>query len=368
MEIKGAQDLEKEVIKADLCTLCGACVGLCPYFRAYKGKVVLLDNCNLPQGRCYSFCPRTATDLEALHQAVFQSPYPGDAWGTFQKIIMARAQDKKILAQSQYGGITSTLIALGLQKRRISAAILTRKEKDLLSSGVLIEKGEEVLTCAGSNYIASPTLQALNQEVKEAHQGLAIVGIPCQILALRKMQFSPLNDKEHLKKPTLVIGLFCTWALSYRELAGFLKKKYLLSQIKKMDIPPPPANILEIYLGEKKEAISLDLIRPFIRPTCGICLDMTAELADISVGAAEGLPGWNTVIIRSANGQKFIEEALQSKAIETADLPLANLNHLKEAALLKKKRALENIVKRTGDKGNLLYLHGTDSLYSLLPG
>lgn len=366
MEIKGPQDLEKEVIKADLCTLCGACIGLCPYFRAYKGKVVLIDNCNLSQGRCYSFCPRTPTDLEAINQETFGTSYPTDSLGTYREILIARALDQKILSLTQYGGITSILISLALKKGIIDGAVLTRREKDILSQGILVKRAEEVLTCAGSNYIASPTLQALNQRAN-GHKNLAIVGIPCQILAVRKMQSSPLNDKEYLKKPTLVIGLFCTWALSYREFLGFLKNRYPISKIGKMDIPPPPANVFQIDFPEKKESIPLDLIRPFIRPTCHVCLDMTAEFADLSVGAAEGIPGWNTVIVRSPQGKEILEEAQKEKLIATADLPQPNLDHLKEAALLKKKRALENIIKKTGIKENLLYLKGTESLNHILP-
>lgn len=367
MEIKGPQDLEKEVIKADLCTLCGACIGLCPYFRAYKGKVVLLDNCNLSQGRCYSFCPRTFTNLEKINQEAFQTSYPADALGTYQEILTARALDQRTLSLTQYGGVTSALISFALKEGMIEGAVLTRRGKDILSMGVLVKREEEVLTCAGSNYIAAPTLQALNQDKNNGHKNLAVVGIPCQILAVRKMQISSLNDKEYLRKPALVIGLFCTWALSYREFFGFLKSSYPVSKIGKMDIPPPPANVFQIDLPEKKESIPLDLIRPFIRPTCHFCLDMTAEFADLSVGAAEGIPGWNTVIVRSLAGKKIWEEAKQAKIIEIAELPEANLTHLKEAGLLKKKRALENIVKKTGNKENLLYLSGIDSLRYLLP-
>lgn len=367
MEIKGPQDLEREVIKTNLCTLCGACVGICPYFRAYKGKIVVLDNCHLFPGRCYSFCPRTSTDLENINQDTFQTSYPDDALGTYQEIFLARALDPKTLSLTQYGGVTSALVSFALKKGIIEGAVLTRREKDIISSGVLAKKEEEVLTCAGSNYIAAPTLQALNQNKNDGHKNLAIVGIPCQILAVRKMQVSPLNDKEYLRKPALVIGLFCTWALSYREFFEFLKKSYPLSKITKMDIPPPPANILQINFSEKQESIPLDIIRPFIRPTCHICLDMTAEFADLSIGAAEGIPGWNTVIGRSVQGKKILAEAQKEKVIETADLPKANLAHLKEASLLKKKRALENIVKKTGNKENLLYLTGIDSLRHLLP-
>jgi coenzyme F420 hydrogenase subunit beta len=115
------------------------------------------------------------------------------------------------------------------------------------------------------------------------------------------------------------------------------------------------------------KSISLDHVRKFVRPTCTVCLDMTAEFSDLSIGAVEGISGWNTVIVRTAKGQELMEEARRARAIEVADMPRANLKHLQEAALLKKKRALENIVKRTGSKENLLYLQGVDALRSLLP-
>jgi len=372
MEIKGPQDLEKEVIKTGLCTLCGACVGLCPYFRAYQGKVVVMDHCNLSQGRCYSFCPRTPSNLDEVNQALYGTSYPGDALGTLRQVVIARSLDKATLARSQYGGTASTLVALAMKKKMIDAAVLTKKGGNLLSSGTLAKNKREVLACAGSNYIASPTLEAFNKGADGPCQSLAAVGIPCQILALGKMRASPLKQnngkRTNIEKLSLTIGLFCTWALSYKELVNFLNKEFPVNKIGKMDIPPPPANVFQVELPGASKSISLDLIRSFIRPTCTVCLDMTAEFSDLSVGAAEGIPGWNTVIVRTAKGQELMDEARRSRAIEVAEIPAGNLSHLKEAALLKKKRALENIVKRTGSKENLLYIQGADSLRSLLPG
>ena len=71
--------------------------------------------------------------------------------------------------------------------------------------------------------------------------------------------------------------------------------------------------------------------------------------------------------MRTAKGQELLDETKRAKMIEVSDVPRANLRHLQEAALLKKKRALENIVKRTGSKDDLLYLRGADSLHPLLP-
>ncbi len=366
MEIKGPQDLQEEVIKADLCTLCGACAGLCPYFRAHRGRVVFMDNCNLSRGRCYAFCPRTPSNLEDVNQSVLGCSYPGDSLGTYRRALMARAVDPSVSGKGQYGGVTSALLSFALKKKMIDGAVLTKKEQNLLSRGFLGRNKKEVLACAGSNYVASPMLECFNKNISGNVHRAAVVGVPCQVLALGKMRISPLEEKNPMEKLRLVIGLFCTWALSYKEFWRFLKTNFPVNHIKKMDIPPPPANVFEMEIPEGRKTISLDAIRPFIRPACTVCLDMTAEFADLSVGAVEGIPGWNTVIVRTSEGEELVEQARKAKVIETAELPAANFDHLKEAALLKKKRALKNIVGRTGRKDDLLYIRGADSLQSLI--
>jgi coenzyme F420 hydrogenase subunit beta len=132
-----------------------------------------------------------------------------------------------------------------------------------------------------------------------------------------------------------------------------------LDQIVKVDIPPPPANVFEVYTDSTHVTIPLDQVRAFIRPTCNTCIDMTAEFADVSVGAAEGIAGWNTLIVRSEAGAKLVEAACAAGALEVQPLPDASLAHLKEAALLKKKRGLSNIVEVSGSKDDLLYLEAS---------
>jgi len=51
-----------------------------------------------------------------------------------------------------------------------------------------------------------------------------------------------------------------------------------------------------------------------------------------------------------------VEAARAAGVLEVAALPDASLEHLKEAALLKKRRALANIVETTGSRDDLLYL------------
>jgi coenzyme F420 hydrogenase subunit beta len=76
----------------------------------------------------------------------------------------------------------------------------------------------------------------------------------------------------------------------------------------------------------------------------------------VSVGSAEGIEGWNTLIVRSERGQELVEAARKASVIETDALPNENLHHLKGASLGKRRRALANIRQITGNDDDLLHL------------
>jgi coenzyme F420 hydrogenase subunit beta len=355
-DVKGPRELQEEVGDRHLCTLCGACVGMCPYLVAHRGRIVAQDECSLSEGRCYAFCPRTPADLDELSQKVFGVPHADGALGTFQEIVMARATDAATRAGAQYGGTVSALMSFALREGWIDSAVLTSSDEHLLPGGIAVRDEAQVLDCAGSNFAASPTLAAFNREAATEARRIGVVATPCQALALAKMRASPLENGNHIEKLKLVVGLFCTWALGYEDFVEFLRERTQLTAITKVDIPPPPAETFEVYTDSSRTSIPLDEVRRFIRPSCDLCIDMTAELADVSVGAAEGVDGWNTLIIRSEAGKELVKAAVASGALETAALPEENLKHLEEAVLMKKKRALGNIVDRTGSNEDLLYL------------
>ena len=223
--------------------------------------------------------------------------------------------------------------------------------------GSLAATKKEILLRAGSGYIAAPTIGAFNSAARSGNkESIGVVGTPCQILALANMRAAPPDMQDNVKKLGLTIGLFCTWALSSEEFIRFLEGKAHLSDIKKVDIPPPPANVFEIYTASGRISVPLDEIRGFIRPACTYCTDMTAEFADISVGAAEGIEGWNTVLVRSEKGAELLGKAKRKKVLEVAAMPARNLAHLKDASILKKRRGLKNIIQKTGNADDLLYL------------
>jgi len=352
---KSSSDLELEVFSQDLCTSCGACVNICPYIKVVRDKVAVIEPCGLTEGKCYDFCPRTPTDIAALDKSIFGKTRTDYALGPYISIEMAQAKDSEIRCRAQYGGVVSALMKYALDTGQISSAVVTRPfDGAMMPASVLVEESNQFLGCAGSNYISSATLAEMNEATKQGKDSLGLVGIPCQVIALRKMQAS--KHETGAKGVKLVIGLFCTWALSYKGFSEFLKGKVDLSKVKRIDIPPPPANVMVVETAAGDVRFSLDEVRKFIKPTCGVCYDMTSEFADISVGMVEGIQDWNTLIVRTPAGKKFIDKAKKAGVINTRPLEQTRLEHLKQASSIKKKRAVDAIRKRTNDKKNLLYL------------
>jgi coenzyme F420 hydrogenase subunit beta len=258
--------------------------------------------------------------------------------GAYQKIMMARANDKEIRENAQYGGVVSALLIYGLEKQLVKSAVVTDAGGSRSPAGKIVKTRSEVLNCAGSRYSASASLSALNRALKGGEDKLAVVGLPCQMEALQRMRVMKPHEEVMDTSIVLRIGIFCTWALDYRLLEAFLKTKGVQGVPKKYDIPPPPSEVFRVQTEIGWRDFALPDVRALVQRGCSLCLDMTAEQADISVGNAEGQEGWNTVVVRTDFAAKLVNEAAQEGWLETNDLPEENLEHLKEAAHNKRKR------------------------------
>ncbi len=339
-KIKGQAELQRVILNKNLCTGCGGCIDLCPYFKSYKGRTAILFPCMIAQGRCFAYCPKVEVDLDDLSREFFGRPYNGDPLGSYRMIMISRAGKKIKRADFQAGGSASAIIYFGLRKGYLDGAVLTDRE-GLLPVPRFVTNPEEVFICSSSKYTAAPTLSALNQGIRDGFRKIGIVATPCQALATALMRSNPLEDEGFADPTSLVVGLFCTWALDFRGFEEFISKRLDITRIAKMDIPPPPADKMEIYMreGETME-IPLDEVRELVPEGCSYCIDMTAEFSDISVGVLEGRPDMNTLIVRTERGQRIVDEAQKEGYLIVSDIPKENLEHLQWAAGNKKRRAL----------------------------
>ncbi|MEJ2723430.1 MAG: Coenzyme F420 hydrogenase/dehydrogenase, beta subunit C-terminal domain [Deltaproteobacteria bacterium] len=352
MRAFGPKELLEDVYQRNLCVGCGACVELCPYFRSYEGKTAMLFPCDLSQGRCYAYCPKAEVDLDELAMHYWGKDYEGDPMGRYASVFKARAGEKAPGGSFQAGGTVTALMAFALDQNIIDGAVLTDREY-LIPTARLVTETREVVTCASSKYTAAPTLAAFNRAVQNGYRQIGVVGTPCQVTAVAQMRTNPMDREDFFDPVALVLGLFCTWALETRGLRKLLSRRLDVHRIRKMDIPPPPADILVVETEDGSMEIPLEDIRPLIPHGCTVCPDMTAEWADISVGILEGNAGWNTLIVRTEGGTDLVERARKAGWLLTEAMPLENLEHLRFAAANKKKRCLtkaleENLVNSSG--------------------
>lgn len=267
-------------------------------------------------------------------------PLPPDPLGTRLAVFRARTLNTLVQDKGQYGGTVTALVLLALHQGLIQKAILTSHEEDGHPRGRVINDEKGVLACSGSRFVAAGTLEAFNQAAKDGHIQCGIVGLPCQVQALRNLEASTSADSDHKASISLVLGLFCTWALDSRLFQKFLTQRNLPDGLRRYDIPPPPANVFQVMTGGKTFEFPLDDIRSLIMAGCGHCTDMTAEGADVSVGALEGMPGWNTLIVRTRKGEDLVDLARRKGILEIESMPAENLEHLEAASTAKRKRGL----------------------------
>lgn len=366
--------LDTQVIRPGLCTGCGACQGMCPYWDSVEGRTICYFDCERPDGRCQRFCPRMPTDLDALRRQFFPAETILPEIGPFRGLYLTRAAGASLRANAQHGGTMTALVELALKEGFIDAAVLTRSRGGLEPEGVLAATAEEVRACSGSSFQIPPTLSVLNRALREDRcRAIGVVGTPCKTLAVYKMKARPLAENDnHAENIGMVFGLFCGWGLDWEGLRDLTAKHADPETVSHMDIPPSKYHSLELRQGDRTVSVDLDEVTLLVRSGCRYCTDMTAEFADLSVGGARSADGWdvdkgwNQVIVRSEKGAKLLELAREKGVLEFKDVPESGLEKLKKASLGKKRTGVRNLRQLTGSDSDLGYLNPSKALFQEL--
>lgn len=333
----GFRELNEFVIQREICTLCGTCLALCPRIGVKEEKPALVaydPECSM----CIRFCSRTYFPDQILEKTLFQNRIPKNYLiGNYQRITNAKSTDEGVKEVAQNGGVVSTLLMHALNTGFVDGVLLTNRNENWLPKPVVVTKPDEILSVAGSKYTIAPTLLAYNEAVCQYKlKNLAIVGMPCQIQAVRKLQlYPPLSDE--FGKFKLVIGLYCSSNFSYDLVKNYIPGELgiPLENIVKMDIAHGKF-IIFTNDGVVKE-IPLKEIKAYTWPSCRYCKDYTAEFADISVGSV-GAPAddWNSVIIRTKVGEEIFDLAVSTGKISATQK--TDLSKIEKECFRKKSR------------------------------
>ncbi len=338
--------LQEQVIERGLCTHCGACVNLCPYYASHNDRIVVIDECTLADAGCKDVCPQLPTDRAGLTELLYDQRDMTPEAGAIKGFYITRAVDAGIRKHAQHGGTVTALMELALREGLIDSAVLSGSDEPLLPRGVEVNEAGEVRKAGKSRFVTTPVVAKFNEVAKGNARSIGIVATPCQTLALAKMRTGKeARIRENSEKLRLVIGLFCGWAFSSSALQQILSGKIDINAMTGMDIPPSQYQRLEVYTTQGSVHISLDEVVKCVRTCCNDCTDMTAEFSDISVGSArlpagwEEAKSWNQVIVRTETGRKLMDLARQKGVLEFRGVPDGALEKLKKASLNKKKKA-----------------------------
>ena len=174
---------------------------------------------------------------------------------------------------------------------------------------------------------------------KMSEHRIAMVGTPCEIMAASKLQHytdSPIDVK---------LGLFCMENFSYKYFGNLLKEYDLkMDEIEKFQIDK---GFVFLLLKTKETVkIPLSVAKRIIRKNCNVCVELTSETSDISIGSIGSEDGWSTLIVRSEKGEEIFNGAIEQRFIEAKELGEGQFNLLMKIAESKKSKNLENIEKR----------------------
>jgi coenzyme F420 hydrogenase subunit beta len=313
--------LISEVLNRDLCTFCGACVASCPvYILQMQGeKPTMKGKCELCQV-CYYSCSAAEFPRDEVEKAIFGRTRAADEpIGIYKTIANGRSKKEEILQRSQDGGVVTSILGYALESGKVDAAAVTGIDKEVPWKSIPSVAVDycDVLNAAGTKYTPAPTLIGLMSATQEYGKGkVAIVGTPCQIRSYRRMQTSPLGARKLASAVSLAIGLFCMESYRYdRFLGDYLRTKGVdVSKVSRFAIKKGKFRVT--VDGQEVLTVPIKELDEFVRSSCKVCEDFTAEYADISVGGVGCPEGWCTAIARTTPGQEFLTEAEKNGWIE----------------------------------------------------
>ncbi|MFN4133108.1 MAG: Coenzyme F420 hydrogenase/dehydrogenase, beta subunit C-terminal domain [Candidatus Hadarchaeales archaeon] len=338
------KDLEGDVVGHGLCLGCGACVASCPVqcLSLKENKAALTGTC-INCGICYGCCPQT-TSLESKKLKLFGKS--GDvSIGNYLEIFSARAEDQSILQRAQDGGAVTSLLGTLLEYEYVDGAIVTGMGSERwMPAPFVATKKDDLLDAAGSKYVRGALLTGLLDAIRHFYKKrVAIVGLPCQIAAVRQMQLANPTNRQLSEAVKLCIGIFCHEAFRYDFFVEVVEEqtKTPLLEIDKFDVKN--GRIFIYRTMKPTREIPLSVAKRYVDLPCRVCMDFSAELADISIGSAGAPEGHSTLIVRTEAGKEALDFAIKFRELKISPMTEENIEEIRKNARAKKENAGKTI-------------------------
>ena len=282
----------------------------------------LCTDCGLSRSsdpkRCGQACQFIKPDYPRLEAAVHgrarDVAKPDELFfGPYNRMLRARMADPATGAQ--WTGITTGLAARLLETGAVDAVLTMAPDANdkWRPKPVIVTRAEGMAECRGMRMGYAPLLALVEPALAMGYKRLAVIGIPCQVYALRAIEAELKRDLG--LEQLYVIGTPCSDNTTTERFQEFLA---LLGEDQGED--PDDVTYLEFradyhvelrYKDGRSKAIPFlqlplsKLPNDFFPLTCRTCVDYTNVLADITVGYMGG-QGEQWLLVRNQRGQDML--------------------------------------------------------------
>ncbi len=255
---------------------------------------------------CQFLQPDYASQESRLHGRA-RDPAVGEEAFFGRYTAMHRAAMRDPLPGAQWTGITTSLGAALLEKGLVDAVLTVGPDPVDRWKGqpIIVTDPAGMAHARGMRMGFAPVLALLEPAAAAGHKRIAVIGIPCQIHALRKIEADLGFDRIY------VIGTPCSDNTTIGNFHEFLAR---------LSDQPDTISYLEFradyhvelrFDDGRKQAIPFlklplsDLPHDFFPLTCRTCVDYTNTLSDITVGYMAG-EGDQWIIVRNDRGAELL--------------------------------------------------------------
>lgn len=322
---KSFEDLIVEVHQRGICGQCGGCVSFCSaneikaIYMAKDGPPAYLnqDNC-LHCGICYLICPQIhAIDSDLKEK--FNWKYPIGYW---HQIASAQAASEEILDVATDGGVVTAILMYLLENNMIDGAIVTKRTGFFSRKSFFATTKEDLIEAAGTKFdlptqileyekftTFTPIIVGLKELMDADRMNIAVVGTPCQIHSIRKMQLLGIMPAHVIK---YVLGLFCFENFvfttdSWKKMET--KFNFSINDIEKINVKD---NVIFYLRDSNPKNVEFSDMKEFMRPACSACDDFSNYFSDISFGGLGSEDKFTTTLIRTKIGSEIYKKALNA--------------------------------------------------------
>jgi coenzyme F420 hydrogenase subunit beta len=231
-----------------------------------------------------------------------------DDWyfGVHQSMMAARKQEP--IAGAQWTGIVSTIAIEMLNQGLVEGVVCVQNsESDRFQpQPVIARTPEEILAARVNKPTLSPNLNVLEQVERSGMKRLLVIGVGCQIQALRAVEQQLGLEKLY------VLGTPCVDNVTRAGLQKFLETTsrspetvvhYEFMQDFRVHFKHSDGSVETVpFFGLKTNQL-----KDVFAPSCMSCFDYVNSLADLVVGYMGAPFGWQWIVVRNDRGQTMLD-------------------------------------------------------------